>query len=147
MSASNQTCKVTVQACIMLCDIFPAIILWPSPCVLCYHLLMLVDFPGIGSVVANILQQSTRSSGFTEPHGNNSPSVSSKMDPEHFGIRAYCTRSSAVIITTTCPIHSLSVWLINDVTSMDWDEAWAWHFNRIKTMAPKTPQSLTKHLL
>lgn len=65
------------------------------------------------------------------------PFVFSKMDTQYFGIRAYCTTSSAIIITTTCPVHSLSVWLINDVTSGDRAKAWASHFNRVKTVALK----------
>lgn len=35
-------------------------------------------------------------------------------------------------------VHSLCVWLINDVTSRDWAKAWASHFKSVKTMAPKS---------
>lgn len=149
MPASNQPREMTAKLCVALTSAHsPANVLWPSLCVLCHHLLMLVDFFQVMIVLwwtytyYSFCRQ-THSSGL---HGrnltnHNSPFVFSKTDTEHFGIRAI------IITTTTCPVHRLCVWLINDVTGGDWAKAWARHFNCVKTMAPKHHSHSTKHVL
>lgn len=127
----------------------PANMLWPSPCVLCYHPLMLVDFPGNHSVVTNIqiLQHLPTALASLNLSATMVLLFCPKWTQSALLWKAYCTTSSAIIETTTCPVHSLCVWLINDVTSRDWVKAWASRFNRVKTMAPKHHSPVIQHLL